>query len=116
MGGGRLRGRLLILGCHLLSGTHPHQAIDHNTVVRRHPLLDHAQIVDDFAQRDEMLPGDAILIDDSFRERWPAGLDPKGDRSKNSALFTWSDLNGDGRVQPGEVTIIKASTGGVTVM
>ena len=57
-----------------------------------------------------------LLKEDGFRERWPAGLDPKGDRSKNSALFTWSDLNGDGRVQPGEVTIIKASTGGVTVM
>src|SRR3954470_11838669 len=64
LGGGRLRRRLLLLGCHLLRRTHPHQAIDHDTVVRRHALLDHAQIVDDFAQRDEVLPGDAILIDD----------------------------------------------------
>src|SRR6476620_1497469 len=62
--GGRLGRRLLLLGCHLLPRADPHQAIDHDAVVRRHALLDHAQIVDEFAQRDEVLPGDAILIDD----------------------------------------------------
>ncbi len=57
-----------------------------------------------------------LLQGDAYRARWPAGLDPKGDRTKNGALFTWSDLDGDGRLQPAEVTIIKAVSGGVTVM
>src|SRR6478752_6886096 len=64
LGSRRLRRRLLVFGCHLLTRTHPHQAIDHNAVVRRHPFLDHAQIVNDVAQHDEALPGYAILIDD----------------------------------------------------
>ena len=57
-----------------------------------------------------------LLKDDAFAARWPAGLDPRGDRTKNSALFAWSDLNGDGLAQPGEVTIVKDQSGGVTVM
>jgi hypothetical protein len=57
-----------------------------------------------------------LLQGEAFSSRWPMGLDPKGDRSKNAALFAWSDLNGDARVQPEEVTIIKATSGGVTVM
>src|SRR3954447_3191979 len=64
LGGGRLRRRLLLLWRHLLPRTHPHQAVDHDAVIRRHPFLDHAQVVDNFAQRDEALPGDAILIHD----------------------------------------------------
>jgi hypothetical protein len=53
---------------------------------------------------------------DAFKPRWPAGVDPAGgDRSKHSALFVWADVNGDARVQPDEVTMTKATTGGVTV-
>lgn len=57
-----------------------------------------------------------LLKDAAFAARWPAGLDPRGDRARNAALFAWSDLNGDGLAQPGEVTIVKAVSGGVTVM
>ncbi|MEA3212271.1 MAG: hypothetical protein QOE70_5328 [Chthoniobacter sp.] len=56
-----------------------------------------------------------LLKGDQFKPRWPEGVDLQGDRSKNSALFVWSDANGDGRVQPDEVTMSKATTGGVTV-
>jgi hypothetical protein len=56
-----------------------------------------------------------LLKGDQFKPRWPEGVDLKGDRAKNPALFAWSDLNGDTRVQPDEVTMIKATTGGVTV-
>ncbi|HEY3323049.1 MAG TPA: hypothetical protein VGP72_21535 [Planctomycetota bacterium] len=57
-----------------------------------------------------------VLAEESFKSKWPAGLDAKGDWWKNQALFSWSDKNGDGRVQPDEVTMIKASSGGITVM
>ncbi|MGB8352864.1 MAG: hypothetical protein WCD79_03170, partial [Chthoniobacteraceae bacterium] len=56
-----------------------------------------------------------ILKGDEFKSRWPAGLDPNGERSKNQAFFIWSDLNGDGQVQPDEVTIQAGSGGGITV-
>jgi hypothetical protein len=54
--------------------------------------------------------------DPAFTSAWPSGCEPKGDRWKNMALFMWTDKNGDGRVQPDEITMIKAQTGGVTVM
>jgi hypothetical protein len=56
-----------------------------------------------------------LVEDPAFKPRWPAGMDPKGDRWKNQAFFSWSDRSGDGRPQPDEVTLVKASTGGVTV-
>ena len=56
-----------------------------------------------------------LLKTDAFKAVWPPGLDPMGDRSKNSAFFLWSDLNGDGQVQPDEVKIIAGVSGGVTV-
>jgi hypothetical protein len=57
-----------------------------------------------------------LVEDAAFKPQWPAGLDPKGDRWKNQALFAWSDKNGDGRAQPDEVTMTKAAAGGVTVL
>jgi hypothetical protein len=57
-----------------------------------------------------------LLKGDAFKPRWPKGVDLAGDRWRNQALFVWSDLNGDGRVQPEEVTMVKAAGGGVTVM
>ncbi|MCY3017505.1 MAG: hypothetical protein NTW87_00540 [Planctomycetota bacterium] len=57
-----------------------------------------------------------VLADGAFKGAWPAGMDPKGDQWKNQALFSWSDKNGDGRAQPEEVTMVKAGTGGITVM
>ena len=57
-----------------------------------------------------------LLRGEEFKSRWPQGLDPKGEAHRNPALVAWSDLNGDARVQPDEITIVKAATGGVTVM
>ena len=58
----------------------------------------------------------SVLKGDAFKPVWPAGVDLLGDPSRNPALFVWSDLNGDGRVQPDEVQMVKAKVGGVTVM
>lgn len=58
----------------------------------------------------------SLLKGESFRSRWPAGIDLNGDAGRNQTLFAWSDLNGDGRAQPDEVTLISGATGGVTVM
>jgi len=57
-----------------------------------------------------------VLKGDAFKPRWPQQTDLKGDYWKNQAMFVWSDLNGDGQVQPEEVTFLKGSCGGVTVM
>ena len=32
------------------------------------------------------------------------------------SLFVWSDINGDGQVQPKEIQIVKGQTAGITVM
>ncbi|MBI5834267.1 MAG: hypothetical protein HZB16_18385, partial [Armatimonadetes bacterium] len=56
------------------------------------------------------------LKTDELKPRWPEGVDLKGDRWKNQAAFVWSDVNDDNRLQPEEVTFLKAGTGGVTVM
>jgi len=56
-----------------------------------------------------------ILKTDAFKSVWPSGLDPNGDPVKNAAFFIWSDLNGDGQVQPDEVQMIPGMAGGVTV-
>jgi hypothetical protein len=57
-----------------------------------------------------------VLKADAFKRRWPGQTDLKGDPWRNQAVFVWSDLNGDGQVQPEEVTFQKGSCGGVTVM
>ncbi len=57
----------------------------------------------------------ALLKSAPFRSRWPAGIDPDAPYAANPAFFIWSDLNGDGRMEPGEVTIAPAVSGGVTV-
>ena len=56
------------------------------------------------------------LKSDSFKERWPKPTNPRDDVYKQDATFVWSDLNGDGHVQPDEVTITAGKSGGVTVM
>jgi len=56
-----------------------------------------------------------ILKTDAFKALWPQGLDPLGNNLKNAAFFIWSDLNGDGQVQPEEVKIIAGNSGGITV-
>ena len=58
-----------------------------------------------------------------FRSRWPAGIDPDGKdwwygegAKKNGTFFLWTDKNEDGKMQPDEIEMRKAITGGVTVM
>ena len=58
----------------------------------------------------------SIFKGDAFKPFWPTGIDLKGDYWRNQALFAWSDLNGDGQIQPDEVQFIKAGAGGMTVM
>lgn len=57
-----------------------------------------------------------VLKTEPFRPLWPAGLDPQGDRWRNPTVFCWADGNGDGRPQPEEVRLVRAESGGVTVM
>jgi hypothetical protein len=56
-----------------------------------------------------------VLRRPEFKSRWPSGIDPAGDPSKNACFCAWSDLNGDGLPQPDEVQIIKALNGGIVV-
>jgi hypothetical protein len=59
-----------------------------------------------------------LLKGDDFKALWPAGTFPTPDgrnQHQNEATFLWSDLNNDGQVQPNEVQIFSAITGGVTV-
>jgi DNA-binding beta-propeller fold protein YncE len=56
-----------------------------------------------------------ILLKDEFKSRWPQGVEAGDEKPKNAAIYIWNDLNGDGQVQPDEVTMLKASSGGVTV-
>ena len=63
----------------------------------------------------------SILKGDAFKPFWPKGVDvsakdPGRDNGKNMAFFIWSDLNGDGKAQPGEVVFRQGKSGGVTVM
>jgi hypothetical protein len=58
----------------------------------------------------------SVLKKDEFRSCWPKDLDPAGERGRNSGLFVWIDRNGDGHIQPDELTIRKAEVGGVTIM
>lgn len=61
-----------------------------------------------------------LLKEDAFLHVWPERVDPKKDRNsdggRNQALFIWADANEDGDVQPVEVSMHRASTGGVTIM
>lgn len=58
----------------------------------------------------------ALLKTGPFKSRWPAGIDPGGDTWRNQTFFIWSDLNGDGHLQPEELQMSRASVGGITVM
>ncbi|MGA2253424.1 MAG: hypothetical protein ABSG53_02085 [Thermoguttaceae bacterium] len=58
----------------------------------------------------------SLLKSDAFKPRLPAGVEVRNGSLSTDLLFAWSDRNGDGQVQPEEVTFLKASSGGVTVM
>lgn len=56
-----------------------------------------------------------LLKSDAFKPCWPKDANLGGDRGHDEALFAWSDLNGDGRVQMHEVQMVKADVGTITV-
>ena len=56
-----------------------------------------------------------LLKSDAFKPLWPEGVNLQGDRGNNGALFTWSDLNGDGQVQTNEVAFQRHLVGSITV-
>ena len=57
-----------------------------------------------------------ILKTPAFQSLWPAGTSPTNKSNDNSVLFSWSDANGNGKVDSDEVTLTKAATGWITVM
>ena len=58
----------------------------------------------------------SLLKTEAFKSRVPAGVELRNGSWSADLLFAWSDSNGDGLVQPEEVTFLKASSGGVTLM
>lgn len=58
----------------------------------------------------------SLFQSDAFKDRWPAGINLAGDAGSNACLFAWSDRNGNGKVDPDEVSLLKAIGGGVTVL
>lgn len=58
-----------------------------------------------------------ILKSPPFRSRWPEGVDPLSPNPfRNEAYFCWSDRHSDGAVHPEDVTILKGSCRGITIM
>jgi len=57
-----------------------------------------------------------LLRTDVFKPKWPQGADLFSNDPKNSVLFSWSDTNNNGKVDPDEVTFLKAFTGSITMM
>lgn len=62
----------------------------------------------------------SVLQDKAFASHWPANTNPNSAQLKDQLLFTWSDLNNNGKVDPDEVTFLPArngaGVGSVTVM
>lgn len=60
----------------------------------------------------------AVLRGEEFRAVWPEGTKPDEENPQPDklAVFTWSDANGDGKPQPGEVKMLRGVARGVTVM
>jgi hypothetical protein len=57
-----------------------------------------------------------FLKTDAFRTLWPPNTNPSSQLPKDAVLFTWSDSNSNGKVDPEEVTFLKANSGSITVM
>jgi hypothetical protein len=57
-----------------------------------------------------------VLKGDAFKARWPEVPNTPGKRPTDQLLFTWSDTNKNGKVDPEEVTFLRAVSGSVTVM
>jgi hypothetical protein len=57
-----------------------------------------------------------LLKEARFKARWPAGVEISNGGFSTPLMFVWTDENADGRVQPDEVTFVKAAVGGFTFM
>ena len=57
-----------------------------------------------------------LLKSAAFQPYWPPNTNPSSPFPKDSLLFTWSDTNNNGKVDPEEVTFLKAVTGSITLM
>ncbi len=57
-----------------------------------------------------------LLKSDEFKSHWPEGVDLNIQKPTSQSFFIWTDQNGDSQVQTEEVTFLKGSAGGVTVM
>ncbi len=57
-----------------------------------------------------------LLAATQFLSRWPAGIDPKAKTPNLAVLFSWTDSNGNGQVDPEEVTFARGFVSSVTVM
>jgi hypothetical protein len=55
----------------------------------------------------------SVLQQSQYYPLWPGGRPV--DRQSGPAFFMWSDLNGDGKPEPTEITIRPGYTGGVTI-
>jgi hypothetical protein len=51
-----------------------------------------------------------------FRSYLPPGADLTSGAPGKSLMFTWSDVNGNGKVEPEEVSFLKSPTGSITIM
>jgi hypothetical protein len=60
-------------------------------------------------------PTKSWFATNAFKPRMPAGLNPGEPTAKNPVFFVWSDTNGDGRIEPDEVTFYPGLVHGVTV-
>jgi sugar lactone lactonase YvrE len=58
----------------------------------------------------------SLLADSRFQPLLPANANPTSRQPNDQMIFTWSDINNDGKVDPAEVTILKGVSGGITVM
>ena len=57
-----------------------------------------------------------VLKETRFIQRWPPEKKQRGIKPTDDAFFIWSDTNGDGQVQPDEVTIRSGIASGITLM
>jgi hypothetical protein len=57
-----------------------------------------------------------LLKSATFQPYWPPNTNPSSSLPKDSLLFSWSDTNNNGKVDPDEVTFLKAVSGAITLM
>ena len=56
-----------------------------------------------------------VLADAAFRSKLPPGADLAKAAANRTILFTWSDLNGNGKVDPEEVSFTNSTTDFITI-